>query len=134
MQTRIIEATNGDPDHGAYANWGKFCVARMDTEWARRSVPCPTGGPLLSAIGWTLDHLWVLDLQTGEGAFFKPGGYAPADLQKHKVWVCPLFEPFLVWLYEQDLSDLATLPDHVQLPNAEFSMVGYRRPGPDTAR
>jgi hypothetical protein len=45
--------------------------------------------------------------------------------------VCPLFEPFLEWLYEQDLTDLSTLPRRVELPDAEFSFTGYRRPGPD---
>lgn len=75
--------------------------------------------------------MWVLDLQTGEGAFFRPGGYAAADLEKHRVWVCPLFEPFLEWLYRQDLTDLGQLPRLVELPDAEFAMRGYRRAGPD---
>jgi hypothetical protein len=71
---------------------------------------------LLGTVGWTRTHLWVLDLETGEGACFKPGGLASADLQKHKIWVCPLFEPFLVWLYEQKLDDLQQPPDHIDLP------------------
>lgn len=71
----------------------------------------------------------MLDLETGEGALFLPGGYASADLDKHKVWVCPLFEPFLAWLYKQDLQDLSKLPDLVDLPDAPFQWSGYRRSG-----
>lgn len=52
------------------------------------------------------------------------------DLDKHRVWVCPLYEPFLNWLYAQDLADLDKLPDLVDIPDAEFQMHGYRRPGP----
>ena len=71
----------------------------------------------------------VVDLETGEGAMFSPGGLAAADLQKHRIWVCPMFEPFLAWLYKQDLSDLTKLPKHVDLPDAPFEMHGYRREG-----
>jgi hypothetical protein len=125
MQTKFIEATNGP------RNWGKFMVGRFDKdEWARRSAVSGGKWPLLRAVGWSLDSLLVVDLQTGEGAIFLPGGFVPADLEKHAIWVCPLFEPFLVWLYQQDLSDLDRLPAHVDLPDAEFAMQGYRRPGP----
>jgi hypothetical protein len=41
-----------------------------------------------------------------------------------------MFEPFLEWLYAQDLSDLGALPRLVELPDAEFSFSGYRRSGP----
>jgi hypothetical protein len=45
----------------------------------------------------------------------------------------PLFEPFLTWLYQQDLADLDKLPDFVEIDEkiAPFSMAGYRRPGPE---
>jgi hypothetical protein len=131
MQTRIIEATQ-KADEGP--NWGKFCVARFDTEWAQPSAIGYPGLGLLDQCGWSRKHLWVLDCQTGEGAFFKPGGYAQYDLnEKHKIWVCPLFEPFLEWLYEQDLSDLNALPDLVELSGAPAALSGYRRPGPETS-
>jgi hypothetical protein len=123
MQTKIIEATNGD------RNWGKFCIMRPDVEWSRRSVISELGAPLLQQIGWTPEHIWVLDLQTGEGAYFRPKGNAAADLAKHRIWVCPLFEPFLGWLYQQDTSDLDALPDSVDLPDAPFHLYGYRREG-----
>lgn len=121
METKIIEATNGP------RNWGKFMVCRFDGEWSHRSAV--DGLPLLRARGWAPDNVTVLDLQTGEGAIFRPGGLASADLQKHRVWVCPLFEPFLGWLYQQDLTDLQALPDLVDLPDAPFEWAGYRRPG-----
>jgi hypothetical protein len=134
VRTHIIEAVQSKSTPG---NWGKFLVGVPDIEWSYESQVCP-GGSLLGACGWTAEHLWVLDLQTGEGAFFRPGGCARADLEKHRIWVCPLFEPFLEWLYElwnkarTDL-DFDELPDVVELPNAPFAFAGYRRPGPAAA-
>lgn len=126
MDTVFIEVTNG-PN-----NWGKFMVGRFTAdEWARPShVPGYEGGRLLAGRGWHPRSLLIVDLQTGEGSIFTPGGSAIADLTKHKVWVCPMFEPFLTWLYTQDLTDLSALPAHVDLPDAPFAMAGYRRPGP----
>ena len=127
MKTKIIEARNGP-----VANWGKFLVGRFDIEeWARRSVLPGAESPssLIRRLGWGLEHLFVMDLQTGEGATFRPGGYAAADLNKHQIWVCPLFEPFLTWLYQQNLTDLNHLPDLVDL-EAPVQLSGYRRPGP----
>lgn len=126
MKTKIIEVTNGPQNHG------KFMVAQFDgIDWLYQSVVDPGRYLLGPVCGWSEEHRLVLDLQTGEGAIFRLGGYAHADLDKHRVWVCPMFEPFLAWLYEQDARDLAALPDHVDLPAAPFSMYGYRRPGPD---
>lgn len=132
MKTHIIEVTNGQ------ANWGKFLVGKFDEEWERTSE-VDTGRHLLRAIGWGAgrEHLLVLDLQTGEGAMFLPTGLASADLNKHRIWVCPLFEPFLAWLYayikeRQQLDDhlwWQTLPLHLDLPDAPFAMQGYRREG-----
>lgn len=150
MQTHVIEATNG-------INWGKFLLGRMDEEWKLRSglfdvarestddvlgegaydevagpsYARPGTAPLLRQLGWSPNHLWVLDLQTGEGAYFRPGGKASYDLNKHRIWVCPLFEPFLEWLYGQDLRELHALPTTVELADAPFAMHGYRRDGPD---
>lgn len=134
MRTFFFEASQNV--EGGVANWGKFAVCRWDgEEWLRPSaLPAAGGAGLVAGRGWTAQHLWVLDLQTGEGACFRPGGYVKADLEKHAIWVCPMFEPFLEWLYRQDLSDLATLPRMVALPEAPFEMVGYRRPGLDRAR
>ena len=123
MHTKIIEATNG-------FNWGKFLLGRFDEQEASyRSVVSESGQPLLREIGWGASHLWVLDLQTGEGGCFRLGGLARADLNKHKIWVCPMFEPFLEWLYEQPDTDFAKLPAVVELPHAESDLYGYRRGG-----
>lgn len=127
MDTVFIEATNG-PN-----NWGKFMVGRFDAdEWSRGShLPgYEDASSLLRGRGWSASTVLVVDLQTGEGAVFTPGGSAVADLTKHAVWVCPMFEPFLTWLYRQDLRNLGELPRHVDLPDAPFAMSGYRRPGP----
>lgn len=129
MITKIIEATNLDA--GGY-NWGKFLVGRFDHEW-----DCPSqidqGRRLLPTVGWSPDTIMVLDLQTGEAGLFRPGGLAAADLHKHKIWVCPMFEPFLTWLYQQDLTDLQSLPAMVQITSAESAFRGFRRPGPQKA-
>lgn len=132
MITHIIEGTNE-------TNYGKFMLARFEEhEWAHRShladvsaVPDSLSRQsVIGARGWSQHHLWVMDLQTGEGALFLPGGSAKADLDKHRIWVCPMFEPFLEWVYRQDLSDLSALPHAVTLVG-ESALYGYRRPGPD---
>jgi hypothetical protein len=123
METKFIEVTNGPQ------NWGKFMVGRFTVEEGRRGSRIDKSPSLLLTVGWTPRHILVVDLQTGEGSIFQPGGYAPADLDKHKIWVCPMFEPFLTWLYKQDLKDLNALPSHVDLPDAPFAMSGYRRKG-----
>jgi hypothetical protein len=135
VKTRIIEATSA-------GNWGKFLVARFTDEWKIRSgisnvLPGkarprdepPDRLPLLRRVGWHERHLLVLDLQTGEGAIFLPGGLASADLNKHEIWVCPLFEPFLAWLYQQDLSDLDAVPAVVEIEGIPPQLAGYRRQG-----
>jgi hypothetical protein len=123
MKLHPFEATNGD-------NWGKFAVGRPDNEeWSWRSQVGDSNWSLLRQVGWDQDTIWVWDLQTGEGAMFRPGGFAAADLEKHRIWVCPMFEPFLTWLYTQDLSDLGALPQRVELPDAPFSFYGHRRTG-----
>src|SRR6266705_5234768 len=120
METKIIEVTNGEQ------NWGKFLLMRFTaTEWNMRSA-VSGAGLLLWNIGWNKHQIWVLDLQTCEGAAFLPGGCARADLDKHAVWVCPLYEPFLNWLYTQDLADLSLLPNLINLPGAPFAISGYR--------
>jgi hypothetical protein len=128
MQTKFIEATDGTE-----FNWGKFAVCRFESEeWQRPSVIDPPRS-LLRKIGWDRDQIFVLDLQTCEGANFRPGGLASADLEKHRIWVCPMFEPFLVWLYKQDLSNLNALPALVNLGAVPTALFGYRRKGPEVA-
>jgi len=126
--TKFIEATNAEGGGGI--NWGKFVILRFDEgEWAVRAQI--DGSGLVGGRGWSRKHLVVFDLQTGEGAMFLPGGSARADLAKHKIWVCPMFESFLVWLYRQPLDDLDALPSLVKFAEEEApsAMAGYRRSG-----
>lgn len=125
MKTRFVEVTNG-------FNWGKLLVAEFDAEeWRRPAQIGALGTSLLGQRGWTPKHRLILDIETGEGAIFLPGGYAKADLEKHKVWVCPMFEPCLTWLWEHWDGDLDSLPGTVNLTEEEApsSMRGYRREG-----
>ncbi len=124
MKTKFIEAHDATD-----FNWGKFAVGRYEPEeWDRMSsVDTKTGVPLLNAVGWEENHIWVMDLQTGEGFCTTTYGSSTADLNKHKVWVCPMFEPFLEWLYKQDLTDLDQLPSVVNLGDVPTAMQGYRR-------
>lgn len=142
MDVKFVEATNG-------GNWGKFMIGRYtDSEW-REPVMMPGceehfeigdeiwTRPLVASQGWTRDkHVWVMDLATGEGAMFALGGFAHADLEKHKIHVCVLFEAFLAWLYDWS-NQLGTdwwnpLPRLIMLPDVEFALYGRRRPGPTT--
>lgn len=129
MKTHIIEATNGPQ------NWGKFMLGYFDEfEWQRESE-VSVGLQVIPNRGWTRNTVFVMDLQTGEGALFTPPGLAKADLDKHQIWVCPLFEPFLEWLYTQPQPLIFhTLVHHIDLPDAKFAFAGYRRPGPDRNR
>src|SRR5262245_35544185 len=125
MRAQLVEATNGP------MNWGKFLVGTFDGEWAIGSEVSPDFGPLLKQCGWGPLNVLVLDLQTREGAIFypHPSRSAKADLDKHRIWVCPLFEPFLEWLYANHERLQARLPAVIDLPDAPFEMRGYRRTG-----
>lgn len=131
MLSKFVEVTNN-------FNWGKFLVCQFSPEeWAKRSEI--TGDGLLKGRGWTLAHLWVMDLQTGEGAYFRPGGHPVADLQKHQIWVCPMYQLFLAKLYEHKdwCADITRIPDLITLTAEESkhasALYGFRREGPDQA-
>lgn len=124
MIVKFIEVTNGP------RNWGKFMLCRYEPSELNIRSTVSTEHSLLGATGWDPRMVWVMDIQTREGAAFKPGGLVPADLDKHRIWVCPMFQPFLEWLYQQDLTDIQQLPSHIDLPDAEFAFSGYRRRGP----
>lgn len=143
MKTKFIEAMHV----GGTGNWGKFMVARFDAEEMKRPSVVEAeylaqhpeintlpgrSAPLLRG-RWQERNVLVYDIQTGEGARFSasPGGHG-ADLEKHRIWVCPLFQPFLAWLYQQDLTDLDKLPAKIEFTEEEVQSEfrGYRRPGP----
>jgi hypothetical protein len=135
MLTKFIEAGNG-------WNWGKFVVAQFDPEeWHRRpKFPGCDGedaAPLIVGRGWDpRRHYFVMDLQTGEGAMFALDGSPDYDLtEKHAIWTCPMFKPFLRWLYAHYADgwrDPAELPDFVTFTEEEApsSMAGSRGRGP----
>lgn len=127
MRTKVIEAVSYSEDDQPM-NHGKFLVGRLDVEYSRKDVD---GYALLLPRWSPTEHLFVMDIETGEGAMFRHGGLARADLTKHRIWVCVLFQPFLEWLYKQDVSDLDALPDTVKLTGIPLQMRGYRRPGID---
>jgi hypothetical protein len=122
MKTYLFET------HGSI-NWGKFLVGEFDEEWEWPSAAFPVERSVLYSCGIPHGMVWILDLQTCEGAYFRPGGSAHADLEKHRIWVCPMFEPWLEWFYEQDMSDIGKLPRVLHLPDADAALYGYRRPG-----
>jgi len=107
MEAKIIEATGN-------GCWSKFMVIRFGPEeWAHRSA-IEGGGRILARHNPT--DLLVVDLGTNEGAVFSPHGSVPCDLRKHAIWTSPLFQPFLVWLYEQPRPlDFSTLPDLIEV-------------------
>jgi hypothetical protein len=127
MRTKIVEVTQ-HKDTGF--NWGKILVGQFEEEW---TVPSVIGQhqSVLAPRGWGPNHRLVLDLETGEGAMFSfPIGSARADLDKHKVWVCPMYSPFIEHLQAiRWAGDLDELPDVVELPDAPATMAGYRRGG-----
>jgi hypothetical protein len=128
MELKFVEVTNG-------FNWGKFGLARFTRdEWMEPAyLPGAHERSLLYGRGWRPDNILVLDFQTGEGAIFWPGGHAGNDLDKHKIWVCPMYEPFLAWLYwwvaEAGPGWWPDLPRIVEL-EAPGALHGYRRAGP----
>ena len=101
MKTRLVEVTDG-------AFYGKFLVGKFDeAEWRhegeipKESIIRPVPYALLDICGWSRDHLLVLDLETGNGTIFRPGGALDYDMEKRKMgYVCPLYRTFLGWLYE----------------------------------
>jgi hypothetical protein len=131
METRFVEAGNG-------FNWGKFLVARFDSEeWSRRTTfPGTDDLRMLQGRGWDYQRHWfVMDLQTGEGAMFPLDGSPDYDLkEKHAIWTCPMFLPFLRWLYDwyaEGHRDLAQLPPYVTFTEDEApsALAGTRGKG-----
>lgn len=124
MKTKIIQATQSR-EKGF--NHGKFLIGQFDKDERAISNMFLSGSSLLNN-RWCDKSILVLDIETGEGAVFRHGGLASYDLNsKHQIWCCPLYEPFLEWLYSQDITDITKLPDTVELPNAPEAMYGYRR-------
>jgi hypothetical protein len=139
MITQFIEATNF---YDGGLNWGKFLLCKFDDrDWSYQATEAD--GALLSVMpggreSWNPEtSIFVVDLQTGEGSRFDLRTEPVAQLERHKIWVCPLFEPFLKWLFREIQSrppgpgrfELTTLPAVAKFP-ASSALAGYRRAGP----
>jgi hypothetical protein len=99
MLSKIIEVSD-------QANWGKMLVQEFDEAELARKSSVGDGETVLGATaarrstfatGDPRDLRLVIDLQTHEGALFDLTTCAPErDLDRHQIWVCPLFLPFPV--------------------------------------
>lgn len=150
MLTKIIEASSG-----MMGNWGRFML--MQYQDAERNYPThyqltteDRAGRRIPGVPMTIwvndyppEHavIWILDLITGEGATFDLEQELPEQLHRHQIWVCPLYQPFLVWLqgfvkaHRDELAPsydklLDMLPTNVGLPGIPVEIHGHRRPGP----
>ena len=123
------------------ANWAKILLMKFGSEdlLVRSKV---SGDFLLKSVdnnrrvktGTNAEKVFVLDLQTEEGAFFFPRkeGNAKDDLESHEIWVCPLYLPFLIWLYANMPKELKEIPKLVEFPKStHVHYQGWRRPGPE---
>lgn len=138
MICKIIEAT----DVGQF-NHGKFMVRLFEHDEYNYMSRIAPEYLLRRFCNYPRATIWVDDLYTGEGCRFafpsyrikenreQRAAHVKESLNRHRIWVCPMFEPFVTWLLGQDLSDLSCLPDVVDsLPDDACSFWGYRRPGP----
>lgn len=119
-------------------NWGKFQLLQWEPSDMQRQSKVREGTPLLMAVEGQrvagndpLKAVFVRDLQTEEGATLHPAKEVDPkpQLDRHRVWVCPLFLPFARWLFANWEGDVATLPDIVELSGEVLHLQGYRRPG-----
>lgn len=120
-------------------NHGKFVLLRHGPEDLRRRSALPGYETTHILVGrkWDADGTFIADLQTGEGCvFYLECGSAAVQYtlnQKHKIWVCPMYEPFVCWLADthpelaRGGGDITALPSVVELPDAPTAVAGYRR-------
>jgi hypothetical protein len=120
MVTHFIEASDG-------MMHGKFMLGRLDSAelGVRSALPGSEEDPLMRVGGrrrLNERSTLIVDLQTGNGAaFFIGGGLWIADLNRTgPIHVCPMFPPFLKWLYEQKVPDfpataIEQLPRYVRI-------------------
>jgi hypothetical protein len=112
-------------------NWGAYMVAVPDgQELSWHSHVAPSILTLFEQLGHEPGSAWVMDLLTGEGAWFSMQGDARAELEEHRIHASASFEGFLEWLYLQDLDKLWQLPHVIKVADTTFSINSYRRLGP----
>lgn len=102
MKTKFFEGTD-------QFNYGKFMLGAMSLD--ELNTPClETTGGVNQFIHNTESKFWILDLQTKEGAFFDLKFDIIPQLEKHQIWVCPMYPLFLercANLYKVDSNFLA---------------------------
>jgi hypothetical protein len=108
-------------------------VRATDRRLACRLDRVPGADPAPAPPRWNTSNILVLDLETKEGLVLPSNTYNPLGLldDKHDIWVCPMFRPFLVWLCLQEYTSVTELPDFVALPTDESEMFGHRANGRD---
>lgn len=113
-------------------NWGSFMVCVPDEiEWAWQSHVSTSLMPALAEFGWTPEHVIVMDMKTGEAAFFRPGDREAAeDLTLHRIYRSPQLGLFLTWLYGQDIAHLYQQPAVIEVEDCTFALEGWREIGP----
>jgi len=126
MRLYLFEASSGWAK-----NYGTFAVGRLGSEELRQESAYYPGSSALGQRKYDERKLWAMDMVTCEGAAFDPKADLVSQLERHQIWVCVLYEPFLRWLGQQDLRDLSILPRKVDLPDVPPALVGYRRTGPE---
>lgn len=123
MITRFVEVTDG-------WMYGKFLVCRMDAEELATPSEMPDArhGERLLVHGGRRrfnDHsTLVIDLQLGTAAAWPLQGLMEAYESEH-LWhlhVCPMYRPFVRWLYEQGrwamgAGDITEIPRYLEVPN-----------------
>jgi hypothetical protein len=121
MKTQFLEASGS-------MNHGRFLILEFEpSDWDVESK-VSSGSVLASAGFWTWRPLFALiDLVTCEGALFDGRGVARHDLDSRRIWVCPMYEPTLEWLYRQKPVALP-LPGVVEL-DVPGELYGHRRDG-----
>ena len=124
MKTRIIEATSDQ------IFWSTFLVGVFDME--RRYKSCVDGSMVLRS--YSPRDIFILDIQTREGAVFAPHGLADVDIERTAIYTGPLFKAFLHWIRAQFREGLSLndLPKHVEVPLTE-AQEAQRQEGPMTA-
>lgn len=95
MITKLIETTD-------MFNHGKFLVGQMEGFELTQYLAIKDDGRQLShVLHASPSKFWVLDCATCEGAFFDFSNDAYYQLERHQVWVCPMFPLFLEWAFEK---------------------------------
>lgn len=119
MDIHFYEVTNGP-------NWGKLAVGTFERhEW--EYVSHVAAEPLLARLGHGPSTRLFLDLATGEGALFDCSQGLLPQLARHKIWVCPMFEPGLTEFAKHDIHwDPDEWRPHVDVQTL-FQFEGFRR-------